>query len=234
MKFENWLQSRLIAHGAQISSDGDWGRSSIIALQAFQKAQGLPETGVAGTATIEALRQEPTKSTFAAPVPLWSEPRMPPWMAEMHRKMGLNEVKDNAALSSWLRSFGRFLGDPKNLPWCGDAVESCIAKTLPSEPLPSNPFFAQAWAKFGKDVHGPVVGAIGVIKWSATSGHVGIVAGVTGDRVNLLGGNQSNSINITSFPISKFMAFRWPLTFPFQHYVALKGSAGSGNLDSTR
>ena len=45
-------------------------------------------------------------------------------------------------------------------------------------------------------------------------GHVGIVAGVSGSKVNLLGGNQSNAINIRSFPRAKFIAFRWPKTFP--------------------
>lgn len=234
MKFEEWLQRRLIAHGAQINADGDWGRNSILALRAFQGAQGLPQTGVADKVTVDALRQEPGLAPSSPPPPLGAVERMPPWMAEMNRRAGLNEVRDNAALSDWLRSWGRFLGNPKDLPWCGDAVETCVAKTLPDEPLPSNPFFAQAWAKFGKDVGSPIVGAIGVIRWTPSSGHVGIVAGVSGDRVNLLGGNQSNAINVSSFPRSKFIAFRWPSTFPVRQYPALKGSAPAADLWSTR
>lgn len=90
--------------------------------------------------------------------------------------MGLHEVRDKTALSGWLK-FGKFLGDPSKLPWCGDAVETCIVKTLPDEPVPSNPFFAQNWRAFGMDAGGPLVGAIGVIRWTANSGHVGIVVG---------------------------------------------------------
>lgn len=234
MKFEEWIQRRLIAHGARINADGDWGRNSILALRAFQETQGLPATGVADKVTVDALRSDEALPVERRGQSISAVELMPPWMAEMHRKMGLNEVRDNAALSEWLRSFGRYLGNPKDLPWCGDAVESCVAKTLPDEPLPSNPFWAQAWAKFGKDVGAPIVGSIGVIRWTASSGHVGIVAGVSGDRVNLLGGNQSNAINVSSFPRSKFIAFRWPSTFPVRQYPALKGSAPAADLGSTR
>lgn len=233
MKFEEWLQRRLIAHGAQINADGDWGRNSIVALREFQARQGLPSTGVADKRSVDALRQEPGRAPSSPPPPLWAVERMPPWMAEMNRRAGFHEVRDNAALTTFLK-LGRFLGNPKDLPWCGDAVETCVAKTLPDEPLPSNPFFAQAWAKFGRDVGNPIIGSIGVIRWTGSTGHVGIVAGVSGDRVNLLGGNQSNAINVSSFPRSKFIAFRWPSTFPVKQYPALKGSAPSADFSQTR
>jgi uncharacterized protein (TIGR02594 family) len=221
MDFNRWLQSRLSVHGLPVDVDGDWGRSSIEALKTFQKRQGLRVTGFAGSATVGALRIDPgaPEPSQAAPAPVET---MPPWMAEMNRRSGLHEVRDKRTLIDFLK-VGRFLGDPGNLPWCGDAVESCIAKVLTTEPLPSNPFWAQAWASFGIDAGGPAVGSIGVIRWNAKSGHVGIVAGVDGDRVNLLGGNQSNSINIASFARSKFVAFRWPKTFPLKSYPALKG-----------
>lgn len=234
MKFEEWLQQRLVAHGADIDIDGDWGRSSIQALENFQRSKGLPVTGIADKASVGALRANPSGGAPAPAPAVIAGSSMPPWMAEMHRKMSLHEVRDNAVLSEWMRSLGRYLGNPKDLPWCGDAVESCIAKTLPREPLPSNPFFAQAWAKFGVDAGGPIVGAIGVIRWTPSSGHVGFVAGIDGDRINLLGGNQSNAINISSFPRAKFIAFRWPSTFPIQYYPALKGSAVKADFASTR
>lgn len=232
MEFTKWLQARLNVHGAKIDTDGDWGRNSIQALEAFQRRAGLAVSGVADAPTVAALRTAPVGGVVS-PAPAAVRDSMPPWMAEMHRKMGLHEVRDNAALSEWLRSWGRYLGNPKDLPWCGDAIESCIAKTLPKEPLPSNPFFAQAWKDFGIDV-GYIVGAIGVIRWTPTSGHVGIVAEVTPTRIKLIGGNQTNAINISSFPREKFIAGRWPSTFPVQQYPALKGSAQKADLASTR
>lgn len=228
MDFIEWLQSRLTAHGYPVEVDGDWGRTSIEALKAFQKSRNMTMSGVADNPTVAALRLQPGAPTKAESPPAQT---MPPWMAEMHRKMGLHEVRDNAALTAWLK-IGQFLGNPAALPWCGDAIESCIAKTLPSEPLPANPFFAQSWAKFGTDTIVPIVGSIGVIRWSPTSGHVGIVAGISGSTVYLLGGNQANAINVSGFPRSKFIAFRWPKTFPRKAYPPLKGNA-TGVLTET-
>lgn len=233
MNFIQWLQSRLNVHGANIAEDGDWGRNSIGALEEFQERRGLTVTGVADKVSVDALRLQPRlgdhRPTATPPVE-----KMPPWMAEMHRRSGLHEVKDNGPLIDWLK-IGRYLGNPKTLPWCGDAVESAVAKVLPEEALPVNPFWAQAWAKFGIDAGGPIVGSIGVIRWSASAGHVGIVAGTDGSRVNLLGGNQSNAINVSSFPRSAFIAFRWPLTYPVKAYPALKGTAlAIGGLAATR
>lgn len=224
MTFEMWLQHRLVANGASIAIDGDWGRNSIKALRDFQAAKGLPLTGVADEPTVKALRGTASKTP---------ESKMPPWMAEMHRRMGLHEVRDNKSLISFLK-IGRYLGNPKNLPWCGDAIESAIAKVLPSEPLPSNPFWAQAWRDFGIATGNPVVGSIGVIRWSSSSGHVGIVAGAEGNKIHLLGGNQSNAINITAFAKDKFIAFRWPSTYPWKTYPPLKGSGLAGDFANTR
>lgn len=222
MTYEQWVQSRLVLHGFAVPTDGDWGRLSIAALKDFQKRMGLAVTGVTDKATEAALRAQPTDGRDDhRPAPTQT---MPPWMAEMYRRMGLHEVQHKASLIDFLK-IGRFLGDPASLPWCGDAVESCIAKVLPAEPLPSNPFWAQGWASFGIDVKAPLVGSVGVIRWSAKSGHVGIVAGVEGSKVVLLGGNQSNAITLASFSRAKFTAFRWPKTFPLKSYPALRGKA---------
>lgn len=63
----------------------------------------------------------------------------PVWMVEARSRMGLHEVNDYAALSSWLRSDGPTLGDPRKLPWCGGLVQTAIELTLPGEPIPINP-----------------------------------------------------------------------------------------------
>lgn len=227
--FEKWVQERLILSGANIRADGDWGKASIQALEKFQADNNLPVTGITDSATTQKLK-EVAGTNSATPVE-----KMPPWMAEMNRRMGLHEVRDNAKLVDWLK-IGRYLGNPKDLPWCGDAVETCFAKTLPNEPLPTNPFFAQNWAKFGRPVGKPIVGAVGVIRWSANSGHVGFVAGTSGNIVYMLGGNQSNSINITGFNRNKFMAFTWPRTYPIKQYLALMGTAQAvvGNEAGTK
>lgn len=58
MDFNHWLQSRLTAHGWPVGPvNGQIGPITMAALKAFQKARGLPVTGVADPATVEALRR---------------------------------------------------------------------------------------------------------------------------------------------------------------------------------
>jgi len=235
LTFEEWIQRRLNLHGANIAEDGDIGNETTSAIKRFQALKGLKVSGLADSDTVKLLRQSPDGrgrvATRDVPAQI-----MPPWLLEMNRRMGLHEVRNRSTLSKWLKA-GRFLGDPAKLPWCGDAVETCIVKTLPDEPVPSNPFWAQAWSTFGKDAGGPLVGAIGVIRWTARSGHVGIVVGYDAARrrVYLMGGNQQNAVTISSFPANRFIAFRWPQTFPFRQYPAIRAeSVAPADFHATR
>lgn len=232
MTFEHWLQKRLIAHGAKLKLDGDMGPATRAAIREFQKRKRIPITGQADAKTVERLRTAPGKSKTVVPTVIQD---MPLWLAEMTRRMGLHEQRDKATLSQWLRA-GAFLGDPSKLPWCGDAVETCIVKTL-DEPVPGNPFWAQAWKDFGQDAGGPICGAIGVIRWNQRAGHVGIVVDYDPKRkrVKLRGGNQSNAVTDAWFPLSKFIAFRWPNSAPIAEYPFVSGHAGSGGgVSATR
>lgn len=223
MTFIEWLQTRLVVHGARIDVNGDWGRSSISALRTFQADHGLKVTGVSDDPTVAALKRAPIGTSFGnvhAPAET-----MPPWVAEMWRRMGWAETgNDRDKLIAWLKA-GKYLGDPAKLPWCGDATETCFAKVLPAEPLPSNPFWAQAWSTFGIGVD-PIVGAVGVIRWPSGSGHVGFIIRVEANRIYMIGGNQSNSIKVSAFNRDDFIAFRWPKTYPLKTYAPLVDGGG--------
>lgn len=235
-EFHRWVQQRLTAHGHPVRTNGAWGGQSRDALGAFQRAKRLKATEVTDRKTIAALRRPPKGSALAIPAVDPPAEIMPPWAVEMERRRGLHEKRDNGVLSRWLRG-GRFLGDPARLPWCGDAIETAIVRTLPHEPVPDNPFWAQAWKGFGIDAGGPVIGSIGVIRWNARSGHVGIVMAYdpVRHRVLLLGGNQSNAITLQWFDERKFIAWRWPKTFPIRDYPQFTAArAGTGSLMGTR
>lgn len=53
------LQDLLIAQGFQIQADGHFGLKTLAALKAFQARAGLSVDGIAGPATLEALRSQP-------------------------------------------------------------------------------------------------------------------------------------------------------------------------------
>lgn len=200
-----------------IAVDGVWGGQSQKALRSFQAdTRPLSIDGALGpkssAALTAALKAAGAKAKVSAGVEL-------PWMAELARKKGLHEVHDKAALIKWLKSDGKTLGDPSKLPWCGDAVETAIALTVPDEPRPVNPYLARNWQKFGVKVD-PVYGAIGVF-WrgsrNGTSGHVGFIVGESADGKYWIvaGGNQSNRITFDAkIAKDRLLEARWPKSFP--------------------
>jgi uncharacterized protein (TIGR02594 family) len=138
-----------------------------------------------------------------------------PWIEEGKRVFGLHETRDNAKLKQWLRSDGKALGDPKALPWCGDYVETAIKNALDSEPfegkLGENPYWARNWLEFGVATE-PVYGAVIVFE-RGNGGHVGFVVGEDSTDYYVLGGNQSNSVNISRISKSRCLGTRWPASF---------------------
>jgi uncharacterized protein (TIGR02594 family) len=97
--------------------------------------------------------------------------------------------------------------------WCACFVHWVLKKAgLPSLNTQGDSFNlmrARKYESYGKAASGPVHGSIGVKK-SGSQYHVGFVAGVNeaGTHVIMLGGNQSNTVNYTAYPIKSFTAFR--------------------------
>jgi uncharacterized protein (TIGR02594 family) len=152
-----------------------------------------------------------------------------PWIIEGKKVWGLHEVRDNARLREWLRSDGKTLGDPKALPWCGDYVETAIKNSLPNEPftgnLGKNPYWARNWTQFGVQT-APVYGAVATFS-RGSGGHVGFLVGEDNTDFYVLGGNQSDSVNIVRIAKSRLLATRWPSTFRNPNIVLPKLTPGT-------
>jgi uncharacterized protein (TIGR02594 family) len=116
----------------------------------------------------------------------------------------------------WARRLGRRVRYHADAtPWCGLCIGHVIASTLPKERLPNNILSALEWAKFGRSLPGPAIGAIGV-KRRRGGGHVFLYAGESpdGSLVYALGGNQSDRINVIPIRKREIFAWRWPSTAP--------------------
>lgn len=212
------LQRALLALGRNPGPiDGKFGALTRKALVAFQANAGLKVDGIAGPKTVAALRQALIDLGKPPASNLLTDRAGPPWYQELLRRKGLHEVRDRTGLIAWLRSDGKTLGDPAKLPWCGDAIETAMALTLPTEPLPSNPYLARNWLKFGVPLGRPALGAV-IVFWrgskAGTSGHVGFYAGEDAQAYHVLGGNQSNAITIARLDKARLLGFRWPAKFP--------------------
>lgn len=213
--------------------DNEYGPRTRSAVRRFQEANkvavkwpGTIDIGNSNSKTLKALFPED-----GAPEP--SPAVRMPWMHIAAKKMGLHETYNYTTLSSWLKGGWGYLGDPRKLPWCGDFVETCIAQGLPDEPRISNPYLARNWLKFGKDVK-PTRGAIGVF-WrgskSGISGHVGFLVGQSTDNYHVLGGNQSNAINVKPLGKYRLLGARWPKTHESYPTYLPRMSGGSVSVN---
>jgi uncharacterized protein (TIGR02594 family) len=126
--------------------------------------------------------------------------------------------QDNPLIQWFLSNVGMGWGQHDEVPWCSAFVSS-IAMMLK---LPrSTSAAARSWLTVGQPV--PLAEAIAgndiVILKRGTGvqpgpevlkaqGHVGLFAGRDGDRVLVLAGNQSNSVNVTAFPAEQVLGVR--------------------------
>ena len=218
------IQNALIAAGYDVGvhgADGDFGRDTIGAVKAFQRAKGLDGSGVVGAKTLALLFPGEQARVDS----------IPPWYANLMAKRGLHENLDNKELTDYLKSDGQALGDPSKLPWCGDAVQTAIALTLPDEILPSNPYWALNWVKFGVALSEPSLGAVLVFQRPG-GGHVGFYAGENAKNYFVLGGNQKNSISVAPVAKAQCKGIRWPRTVPFPRSGKIEITSAQEALDN--
>ena len=165
------------------------GRRTIAALKAFQAAQGIIVSGLVDSQTARALFRDALDGATL--------PDGTPWMDTAQQMMGLHESLHNRALADFLASDGGTAGDPAVVPWCADFVQTCIALSMPDEPLPTNPYASIAWARFGIPTE-PCFGAI-LCFWRESpgswKGHVGFCVDVSDTQFLVRGGNQSDQIS---------------------------------------
>ncbi len=92
-------------------------------------------------------------------------------------------------------------------PWCSSFVNWCIEKSGLSG---TRSAAARSWLKWGKQLEEPQVGCIVVFKrGNSWQGHVGFYHNETNNHILVLGGNQSNSVSIKSYPKPDLLAYRW-------------------------
>ena len=136
----------------------------------------------------------------------------PVWLTEARKHLGLTEIpgpKHNATILGWVKRLGGWFTDDET-PWCGTFVAHCMG-TIGDRP-PKNWFRARDWASWGKPTP-PRVGAIAVFGRQG-GGHVGFVVGESPSHLYVLGGNQSNMVNIAPIAKDRLLALRWPAGLP--------------------
>lgn len=209
----NWkeIQRRLLELGFNPGPiDGLRGPRTDAAIVEFKKSVGLRARPYFGPLTKLALYGAALahKVTGGNPEPV--DPKLG-YMVEAERVRGLHEQRDVSTLRKWFDKSVSWI-DPREIPWCGAFVATCLRQWRPDTPLPENPLGARNWKAFGQQSE-PGYGAI-LVFWRGSikgwKGHVGFYWGEDSTHYHVLGGNQSNAVTITRIKKSRLLGARMP------------------------
>jgi uncharacterized protein (TIGR02594 family) len=144
------------------------------------------------------------------PVPSTSDS---PWFDIAKREMetGVDEIpgpRDNPRILEYHASTNLKATDDETA-WCSAFVNWCIEQAGLQG---TKSAAARSWLKWGKTLNQARQGCIVVLKRGNNQwqGHVGFFHSEDGPRILVLGGNQSNQVNISSFRASDVLSYRWP------------------------
>lgn len=117
------------------------------------------------------------------------------------RYIGLHEGKHNGKLRKYLGV------NPRRTPWCGAFVGTVVKRAGKS--VPNGYMKAASWKRVGKAVSLKKAkrGDIVVVR-TKYGNHVGFYASQKNGKVQLLGGNQSNRVQVSNYRIASIQAIR--------------------------
>lgn len=127
---------------------------------------------------------------------------------------GTTEAKgntNNSVIVGWAKETNTKEDDWYNadsIPWCG-LFMAVVAQRSEREVV-KQPLRALSWATFGTKVDSAVLGDVLVFKRSG-GGHVGLYVGESVDSYFVLGGNQSDMVNITRIAKSRLYSINRPI-----------------------
>jgi len=168
--------------------------------------------------------------------------RDPYWLAEARQHLGVREIvgaKHSPIIMGWIKELGaKVLGIPVNddeTPWCGTFMAMVMKRC--SLPVPPLAVRAAQWGrvgKWGRELRDPRLGCVLVFTRNG-GGHVGLYLGEDDTHFHVLGGNQSNSVNIMRIAKSRLAegGMRWPNgpDLPFKQIIRLSPKAAGVSED---
>ncbi len=140
----------------------------------------------------------------------------PNWMTIAHGQMGTKEYQgdaDNPDVIKYLQSVDSLsVSAQRNdeTSWCSAFINWCMEQSGFNG---TDNAAARSWLNWGNKIELPQVGCITVL-WRESpdswKGHVGFFIRETSSYVYLLGGNQSNEVNISRYPKNRVLGYRMP------------------------
>lgn len=159
----------------------------------------------------------------------------PQWLDIARTYIGLREIKGgkhNPRILQWWEDIGASWYRDDETPWCGAYVGGVLVEAGFAPPARGEGARAKAWLDYGKKLDRPAVGCL-VIFDRAGGGHVGFVVGRDQHgNLMVLGGNQSDGVNIKPFARNRVVGYRWPSVWPAEHRFNLPLLTSDGRVST--
>ncbi len=116
--------------------------------------------------------------------------------------------KHNPRIVQYSTDIGNTWVKTDEVHWCSEFVNWCLLKAGIKG---TNSAVARSFLTWGVETKTPQVGDI-VVLWrdpkGSNNGHVGFYIGETTTQIRILGGNQSDEVNIKLFPKDQLLSYR--------------------------
>ncbi len=129
-----------------------------------------------------------------------SKEKSPLILVEALKLYGTTEVVGrvhNPDIMGWSKELGGAISRvyvADEIPWCGLFIAICV-KRAEYTPV-NNALWALSWSAWGAPVRTPMLGDVLTFTRKG-GGHVGLYVGEDVQAYHVLGGNQSNAVNVT-------------------------------------
>ncbi len=168
-------------------------------VQSFRQAA---EGAYVGRATFDGTKATLNGQTFTSPA-------SPEQVARKFEGLSEAEPQHRAVLTDFLSKAAGQRIDPAKVPWCAAFVDAVLdASGKPKR----GSLRAADFLDYGTATDKPTKGDVVVFRSMArgSSGHVGFVVGIEGDRVRYIAGNDDNRVQEDTLPLAKVAGFRRP------------------------
>lgn len=172
-------------------------------LQGAVRSQTLAESDGQFTVIVEYPGAEPPPTMPA------SETLPAGWINIAHAEVGVVEAAgaaSNPRIEAYHATTSGGEADD-SVPWCSSFVNYCITK---SGLKGTDSKRARSWLQWGAPSQLRPGCIVVLERGDPEKGHVGFFAGMDGDRIRLLGGNQSDKVGLASFEADRVIGVRWP------------------------
>lgn len=159
----------------------------------------------------------------------------PQWLDIARKYIGEREIKGakhNPLIVKWFKDIGAGWFKDDETAWCGAFVGGVLVEAGFKPPAKGEGARARAWLDYGVKLDRPAVGAI-VIFARDGGGHVGFIVGKDQHgNLMVLGGNQSDAVNIKPFAKARVLGYRWPSKWPLEERFNLPIVNSDGKLST--